>query len=112
MKSLLKSLLIGSAAAAFLAVGSVFAASASENFDTHCAKCHGPDGKGQTKMGKRLGAHDMTTDAYKKEFDEAKAFTMLKEGLKRDGKEIKKSFASELSDADLKALIAHVKTLK
>jgi len=44
--------------------------------------------------------------------DEAKALAALKEGIKKDGKEVKKSFASELSDADLKALIGYVRGLK
>jgi hypothetical protein len=63
-------------------------------------------------MGKRLNVRDMTTDAYKKELDETKAVASLKEGIKKDGKEVKKSFASELSDAELKALIAFAKALK
>src|SRR5688500_12287701 len=29
----------------------LFAADAKANWDKHCAKCHGADGKGQTKMG-------------------------------------------------------------
>jgi mono/diheme cytochrome c family protein len=93
-------------------VTAALAASAADNYDNHCAKCHGLDGKGQTKMGKKLNVRDMTSEAYKKEMDEAKALTSLKEGIKKDGKEIKKSFASELSDAELKALIAYVRGLK
>ena len=30
------------------------------NFESNCAKCHGTDGKGQTKMGQKLGAKDYT----------------------------------------------------
>ena len=29
-------------------------------FAQKCAACHGPDGKGQTPMGKKLGAKDLT----------------------------------------------------
>ncbi len=29
-------------------------------FAQKCASCHGPDGKGQTPMGKKLGAKDLT----------------------------------------------------
>jgi mono/diheme cytochrome c family protein len=29
-------------------------------YDKQCAKCHGPDGKGDTKMGKKLGVKDYT----------------------------------------------------
>jgi cytochrome c6 len=29
-------------------------------FAQKCASCHGPDGKGQTKMGEKLGVKDLT----------------------------------------------------
>jgi cytochrome c len=29
-------------------------------YDKQCAKCHGEDGKGETKMGKKLGTKDYT----------------------------------------------------
>lgn len=32
-------------------------------YDKQCAKCHGEDGKGQTKMGQKLGAQDYTDPA-------------------------------------------------
>jgi cytochrome c553 len=112
MKSLLKQLAALGAIISLVGVLSALGAGASDNFENHCAKCHGADGKGQTKMGKKLNVRDMTTAAYKKELDEAKALKSLKEGIKKDGKEIKKSFAGELSDADLQALIGYVKGLK
>ena len=112
MKASFQHLTACAAVAALAAAGAAFAATAADNYDTHCAKCHGPDGKGQTKMGKKLEVRDMTTEAYKKQFDEAKAVKVLKEGIKKDGKEVKKSFASELSEADMKALVGYVKGLK
>src|SRR4051812_45784460 len=36
------------------------AADAKENWEKTCAKCHGPDGKGQTKMGQKMGIKDYT----------------------------------------------------
>lgn len=115
MKSSLKPCLAVATLATLLAASSAFAASAAsaaENFDNSCAKCHGTDGKAQSKMGKKLKVRDMTTEEYKKELDDAKALTVLKEGIKRDGKEVKKSFAADFTDEELKALIAHVRTLK
>lgn len=112
MKKSLKHLLALGTIAAAVGVSAAIAASAAENYDNHCAKCHGVDGKGQTKMGKKLNVRDMTTETYKKELDEAKAVASLKEGIKKDGKDIKKSFASELSEAEMKALIAHVRSFK
>ena len=112
MHAIYKQALALATAAILVAAGSAFAASASENFENHCTKCHGVDGKGQTKMGKKLNVRDMTADAYKKDLDDAKALTSLKDGIKKDGKEVKKSYASELNDAELKALVAYVRALK
>ena len=36
------------------------AGDAKENFDKSCAKCHGADGQGKTKMGEKLGIKDLT----------------------------------------------------
>ena len=44
----------------FAAAVSASAAEAKDNWDTLCAKCHGADGKGQTKMGQKLGVKDFT----------------------------------------------------
>src|SRR5579862_9093107 len=35
-------------------------AEAKDNWDTNCAKCHGAEGKGDTKMGTKLGCKDFT----------------------------------------------------
>lgn len=89
-----------------------FAADAGANWTEHCAKCHGPDGKGQTKMGKKLGLRDLSDGAVQAKFSDAEAFKAMKEGVKdKDGKQTMKP-AEGLSDADLQALVAHVRTLK
>jgi cytochrome c6 len=112
MKSPLKKLLLVGMIASVSGLGIAFAASASENFASQCARCHGADGKGQTKVGKKLNVRDMTTDEYKKALNDAAAVASLKEGMKKDGKEIKRSYASDFSDAELKALIEYVRALK
>jgi mono/diheme cytochrome c family protein len=35
-------------------------------FDTNCAKCHGPDGTGNTVVGKAVGAKDLAAPEAKK----------------------------------------------
>lgn len=112
MKTLAKHLVGITAVAVLIAAGSALAASASDNWENHCTRCHGADGKGQTKVGKKLQVRDMTTAEYKSKLDDAKAVTSLKEGIKKDGKEIKKSFASDLSDAEIKELVGYVRNLK
>ena len=71
---------------------------------------HGPDGRGQTKMGKQSGAKDYTDPKIQAEFDDAKAHKSIKEGQKVNGKEAMKPFGDKLSDDEIKALIAHMRS--
>jgi mono/diheme cytochrome c family protein len=75
-----------------------------------CAKCHGEDGKGATKMGQKLGARDYTDAAVQASVTDEQAFKSLKEGMKKDDKTMMKAF--DLPDADLKASIAYLRTFK
>jgi cytochrome c553 len=95
-------------AAAFTAKGT----EAKENWNANCAKCHGADGKGDTKMGTKLGCKDMTDAKVQADIKDDAAFKALKEGLKSDdGKTLMKPF-DQLSDDEIKALVAYVHTLK
>lgn len=99
---------------ALLIVGivSVRAADVKKTWEQACAKCHGSDGKGQTKMGQKLGIKDYTEPKVNAGFTDAEAFKALKEGLKdKVGKTLMKP-QEELSDDDIKALIAHVRSFK
>ena len=56
---------IAVALAALLALAAAPARAAEDGkalFAQKCASCHGPDGKGQTPMGKKLGAKDLTKE--------------------------------------------------
>jgi cytochrome c553 len=88
-------------------------AEAKENWDTICAKCHGPEGKGDTKMGLKLGCKDMTDAKVQADIKDDAAFKALKEGLKSDDdRTLMKPFGDTLSDDEIKALVAYVHTLK
>ena len=39
---------------------STYGADAASNWKESCAKCHGEDGKGETKMGRKLSIADLT----------------------------------------------------
>jgi cytochrome c553 len=83
-----------------------------ETFNKTCAKCHGEDGKGQTKVGQKLGCRDYTDAKVQADLKDDAAFKALKEGLKSDdGKTLMKP-VEDLSDDDLKALVAYVRTFK
>jgi cytochrome c6 len=97
-----------------LAAGlSAKAADAKENWAKHCVKCHGEDGKGDTKMGKKAGCKDFTDAKVQDGFKDDKAFKSIKEGVKEGDKTVMKAYGEEgLSDDEIKALIAHVRSFK
>jgi cytochrome c6 len=101
-------------AVAFCVAGalSAKAADAGENWKTHCVKCHGEDGKGDTKMGKKAGCKDYTDSKVQADLKDDKALKSVKEGLKDGEKTLMKAFGEVLSDDEIKALITHVRSFK
>jgi cytochrome c553 len=96
----------------FAAVLAVSAAEPKEYWTTSCARCHGADGKGQTNMGKKLGAKDYSDAAVQAALTDEAAFKAIKEGFKTsDGKSVMKP-AANLSDDDIKALVAYMRAFK
>lgn len=88
------------------------AADAKENWDSLCAKCHGADGKGDTMIGKKFGCKDFTDAKVQADLKDDVATKAVKEGLKSDeGKTLMKPF-DQLSDDEIKALVAYVRGLK
>lgn len=108
-KLMKKLVVIGLALAAAGAL-SAHAGDAKETFEKDCAKCHGVDGKGDTKMGKKLEIKDLTDAKIQgtKDADLAKA---IKEGIK-DGDKVRMKAFADLSDDEVKALVAYVHSLK
>jgi cytochrome c6 len=81
-----------------------FAADAAAIWSQQCASCHGKDGSGNSTMGKKLGVKDYTKDQG---FSDAEAANVIK-----NGKGKMKGFKGKLSDADVKALVSYVRSLK
>jgi len=105
-KTLLTTLVIAAA------LCSASAGDAKENYDKGCAKCHGKEGKGDTKMGQKLGIKDYTDAKVQAEMKDDVAFKAIKEGLKdKDGKVLMKP-AEDLSDDDIKGLVAYMRGFK
>jgi cytochrome c553 len=95
-----------------LPVLSANAADGKEIYEKDCAKCHGADGKGDTKMGKKLGAKDYTSAKVQEELKDEDAIKAVKEGYKdKDGKVIMKP-AEGLSADDIKAVVAYMRKFK
>ncbi len=87
------------------------AADAKANWEKNCAKCHGPDGKGDTKIGKTLEIKDFTDPKVQAGYKEADMTKAIKEGIK-DGDKTRMKAAEDLSDDEIKALVAYVRAFK
>ena len=59
-------------------------------YEKECAKCHGKEGKGDTKMGQKLGCKDYSKAEVQSKMKDEEAFKAIKEGLKKDGKTLMK----------------------
>ena len=100
------------AAMVLAAGGTLKAADAKANWTKHCAKCHGEDGKGQTRMGRQKGAKDYTDAKVQEQLKDDKAVKVIKEGLTENGTKKMDAYAEKLSDDEIKALITHIRSFK
>ena len=97
---------------AVFATASLSAADAAALWRKDCAKCHGDDGRGDTKMGHKLYINDLTDAKLQAKFTDEEAANSIKLGLKdAKGKVIMKAIDG-VSDEDVKALVAYVRSLK
>jgi len=100
------------AALAIAVAAPLVAETADNNWAKLCAACHGKDGAGHTRAGKKLDVKDLTAAANQKMFTDDDAFAALKKGLTApDGAEKMKPFADKLSDDEIKALVTYVRAL-
>jgi cytochrome c553 len=108
----MKKLIMLSLAITAIAAWSARAEDAKTIFEKDCAKCHGVDGKGQTKMGQKLGCKDYSDAKVQADLKDDAATKAIKEGLKdKEGKTLMKA-AEGLSDEEVKGLVAYMKSLK
>jgi cytochrome c6 len=74
-------------------------------FQEQCMGCHGPDGRAQTELGKKLGAADLTSDAVRQQHDAELA------KIVKDGKGKMPAFDKKLSDDEIHGVIIHIRQL-
>lgn len=110
MKLTPKHLLLGTP---LVLVAALLAAPVGENWDNHCAKCHGADGKGQTKVGRKLKVKDYTDASVQAGMTDEEMLKATADGVFDDnGKEKMKAFKDELSSDEIKELVAYIRKFK
>jgi cytochrome c6 len=89
------------------------AAPVAENWENHCAKCHGADGKGQTKVGRKLNVKDYTDAKVQAELKDEDMIKATADGVfDKAGKEKMKAYKDELSADEIKELVAYIRKFK
>lgn len=97
---------IAVSALTLLISASAFAADGAAVYKAKCASCHGADGAGQSAIGKKMNLRDLGSPEVQKQTDaELYAWTA-------DGKGKMPAYKGKLSDAEIKALVAYMRTMK
>jgi len=103
---------VASLCLAVSATSSLYAANAATLWKNECASCHGADGRGDTKMGRKLYINDLTDATLQAKFTDEEATKSIKSGLKDAKGNVIMKAISGVSDDDVKALVAYVRSLK
>ena len=89
------------------------AATPRENWEQHCAKCHGADGSGNTRLGTLLKIRDLTKAEVQSAFTDAAARTAIEDGVKdSSGRFTMNPYGGKLTSEEREALVAFVRALK
>jgi cytochrome c553 len=109
----MKKLIVFSLALVIAGAVSARAADAKELWAKNCAKCHGEDGKGKTKMGEKLGVKDYTDPKVQADLKDAEMAKAIKDGVKeKDSDKVKMKGFPDLSDDEVKSLVAYIRAFK
>lgn len=84
-----------------------------ENWENNCLKCHGADGKGETKAGRKLKVKDYTDAAVQAKMTDADMVKTIVEGVMGDdGKEKMKAYKEILTTEEITEIVAYIRKMK
>lgn len=92
--------------AVLIAPLAAYAADGAAVYKAKCASCHGPDGKGETSIGKSMKLRSLASAEVQKTSD-ADLTKVIS-----DGKGKMPAYKGKLSADEIKALVAFIRTLK
>jgi mono/diheme cytochrome c family protein len=81
------------------------AADAAATYKAKCAMCHGADGKGDTAVGKKMGAHDFASPEVAKMSD-AELTTITAKGKNK-----MPGYEKSLKEPEIKDLVTYIRSL-
>lgn len=73
-------------------------------FDARCARCHGEDGRGKTKLGEMLVPPDLTNAEWQRGVSDAQMRDSISKGVGE-----MPAFSRKLSRRDITTLVAYVR---
>ncbi len=79
---------------------------AEPTYKSKCAACHGPDGKGETSIGKADKIRDLASADVQKQSDDELT------GIIANGKGKMPAYAKSLKPEQIKGLVAYIRSLK
>ena len=82
----------------------LLAADGAALYKTKCFACHGEKGNGDTVMGKKLGVRNFASADVQKQTD------AVLTGIIANGKQKMPAYAGKLTETDIKALVATIRT--
>lgn len=100
------------ALAALVAAPALQAADVAALWKKQCASCHGADGRGDTKLGRKLYISDLTNPELQAKFTDEEAGRAIKFGLKDAKGNVIMKATRGVSDQDIQALVAYVRQMQ
>jgi mono/diheme cytochrome c family protein len=92
-------------ASSFLIAAPAFGQSGASLFKSHCAGCHGADGKAETGIGKSMHMRSFASPEVQKQSDKELTAWIA------DGKGAMPAYKDKLSGAQIKELVGHIREL-
>ena len=77
-----------------------------------CALCHGRDGSGKTRVGRKLKVRDYTDPEVQAEMTRESMMKALKDGVVMDGEEVMEGYKEDYSEAELQAMVDLIRSFK
>ena len=77
-----------------------------EVYERRCAACHGTDGKGKTKRGRKLKAEDFSKRRWQEETTDEEIIKVVTNGIQ---KKKMPAFRDKLSEKEIQALVPYLR---